>query len=212
MRCICCTVSMIASTVVLGFSAIPLSAQTLFLNPPRESIHVGETLTFNLMVDQGIGRAVAWGTEITLPDPSLVSFVSDFGGANQPFRPAQAFFDGDFSTPFTPGQTSLRLNFLSLTPDTVLGNDNYVLLGQFQVQMLRDPGLSIPQTQSVLLADLGIPPYGSAVFDEDGNNLLIAVNGGSVTGVPPNPEPSIGVFALAAGIAARLLLWRKRKA
>lgn len=206
------TFGIVAAAIVLGTSVpAALSAQTLFLNPPRESIRVGETLTLDLMVDQGIARAVAWGTQISLPDPSLLTFVPDFGGTNQPFRLAESFFNGNFSGGFVPGQTTLRLDFLNLTPNATLGNNGSVLLGQFQVQLLRDPGYGLPQTQSILLAELGIPPRGSAVLDEDGNNLLIARNGAVVTSNPPNPEPSAGVFALAAGIAAWLRFRRVKR-
>lgn len=193
-------------------SSCSLPAQTLFINPPRESLGLNEVFTFDLMVDRGIGTAIAWETHITLERPGgerYLEFVPDFGGSDKPFRNLQPFFNYDFSS-FSVSEDTLDLRFInfpidsSSNPDGIFNNNEFVTLGQFQIRVLRDiipglahlPGVGINLAPREIPADPALLPYRSTVFDEEGNNLLIAIESARVTSNPAGlgsrsvPEPA----------------------
>jgi hypothetical protein len=193
-------------------------AQTLYLDPPRQHIvnrpfNGAETLTLSLMVDFGIEDAVAWGTDITLADTSTLEFVPDFGGPGKPFKSTQPFFDTDFSdysdADSGDGDAILHLNFLNFAdPSATFGQAGQVMLGQFQVKVKQEPGYPGDPNfgGAILLSDLGSPPFGSAVEDMDGNNLLISVGDAAITSRPSTPEPSSWITMLfGTGLGALLL-------
>jgi hypothetical protein len=202
-------------------SAGSAQAQTLFLNPPRTHVSTrspfvpNEILTLDLMVDGNVGSAVSWGTDITLDNPGYLQFVPNYGGTNQPFQPLNSFFDVNtsFSPAFTPGDTTLHLDYTNFTPGAILGTDGPVTLGEFQVQVLADPGYpsdSAGWNNGLIdLSALDSPPAGSAVQDADGNNLLLGVQGAVITSRPPSPEPA-GWLAMTGGTALLLLQIRRR--
>jgi hypothetical protein len=207
-----------AALGLLAFAASVSNAQSLYITPPRQHIANRpfsgvETLTLDLVVDGGIGSAVAWGTQITLVDTSTLRFVPNFGGTNMPFRSTQSFFDMDLSDAWTPGSGSLSLNFANFTPGEVLGSNGMVTLGQFQVQVLQEPNYpsDFPFGGRIELASLDVPPFGSAVQDEFGNNLLDAAFGASITSRPPTPEPSTWLTMICGAGVGLLMLRRKRK-
>ncbi len=195
------------SALALLGMGIGANAQVLQFTPPRASDNTNHLITFSLTVDRGAAPAVAWGTDLTLADPSTLQFVSDFGGAGKPFLSTQPFFDLDLSSAFTPGSATLNLNFLNSVSGLTLGGTGSVVLGQFQVRVLKDPGLS---GSVISIADLATPPLGSALEDADGNNLLVGVSSGLVTQKFPSPEPE-GWLAMASGSAMSLYLLRRKR-
>jgi hypothetical protein len=202
---------------VLALFPVASGAQSLYITPPRQHIanrpwNGVETLTLSLMVDSGIASAVAWGTTITLPDTSTLQFVQDFGGAGQPFRPADPFFDTNLSDPYAANSGTLALTFANFTPGATLGNNGLVTLGQFQVRVLKEPNYpnDIPFGGRITLDSiLGAPPFGSGVFDELGNNLILGAYGAAITSRPPTPEPAAWL-TMGSGIAMGLLCLRRR--
>jgi len=209
---------------VMGLGAIfvpNVQAQTLYLDPPRQHLNNRpysgvETLTLNLMVDFGIQDAVAWGTSISLGNTSILEFVPDFGGAGIPFRSTQSFFDTDFSDYSDAGigdnDAILHLNFVNFAdPTATLGQAGQVVLGQFQVRVKGEPGYPGEAGFGGLvdLSTLGIPPFGSAVQDFDGNNLLILASGASITSRPATPEPSAWLTLLVGTGMGAYVLRRK---
>jgi hypothetical protein len=193
-------------------------AQSLFINPPRQHIanrpwNGVETLTLNLVVDSGIASSVAWGTTIALADTNTLQFVQDFGGADKPFRSLQPFFDTDLSDPYAANSGTLSLFYTNLTPGATLDREGFVTLGQFQVRVLREPNYpdDIPFGGRINLAALEAPPFGSAVLDELGNNLIVGVSGASVTSRPPTPEPSAWLTMLSGATIGLLMLRRRRR-
>jgi hypothetical protein len=202
-------------------SAKDVQSQTLSIDPPRQHIanrpfNGVETLTLNLVVDFGIQDAVAWGTDITLADTATLEFVPDFGGAGTPFKSTQPFFDTDFSdysdAGVGDGDAILHLNFLNFAdPDATFGQAGRVTLGQFQVRVKQEPNYPGDANfgGAILLSDLGSPPFGTAVQDMDGNNLLISVGSAAITSRPPTPEPSAWLTMLLGTSIGALLLRRK---
>ncbi len=203
------------TAIGLGAIFLPsVQAQTLYLDPPRQHIanrpyNGVETLTLSLMVDFGIQDSVAWGTTLTLDNTSILEFVPDFGGVGVPFRSTQSFFDTDFSD---YSNSILHLNFANFAdPLATLGQAGQVMLGQFQVRVKGEPGYpgNTGYGGSVTLGELGIPPFGSAVQDMDGNNLLILASGALITSRPPTPEPSAWLTFFVGTGMGMLVLRRK---
>ncbi len=201
---------------LLAFLPVVSRAQSLFINPPHQHIvnrpyNGVETLTLSLVVDSGIADSVAWGTTITLTDTQTLRFVPDFGGAGKPFRSLQPFFDTDLSDPYTANSGTLPLFFSNFTPGATLSNDGFVTLGQFQVQVLREPNYpgDLPFGGRIELAALEAPPFGSGVLDELGNNLIVNASGATITSRPPSPEPSTWL-TMATGVGIGLLFLRRR--
>lgn len=195
-------------------------AQTLFLNPPRfhlnnRPFNGTETHTISLIVDFGMERAVSWGTDISLGSTSLLEFVPDFGGAGKPFKSTQSFFGADYSdysdAGIADGDAILHLNFLNLPPNGEFGQTGRVTLGQFQVRVKAEQ--NYPENANfggyVNLSPLGSPPFGSAVEDIDGNNLLVAANGAVITSRPPSPEPSTWI-TMVCGVGMGWAMIRRR--
>ena len=205
----------------LGISEV--KSQTLLIDPPRKHLDNRpfngiETHTISLMVDFGIERAVAWGTDITLANTSILEFVPDFGGTGVPFKSTQSFFETDFSdysdAPIGDGDAILHLNYMNFSdPTSVFGKTGLVTLGQFQVRVKGEP--NYPEGANfgglISLSGLDIPPDGSAVQDSDGNNLLLAVNNGVITSRPPTPEPSAWLTILSGVGIGTLMLRRKQR-
>lgn len=191
-------------------------AQSLYIDPPRQHIvnrpwNGVETLTFNLLVDGGIASSIAWGTTITLQDTTTLQFVQDFGGAGKPFKSTQPFFDTNLSASYVANSGTLPLFFANFTPDTTLGNSGLVTLGQFQVRVLKEPNYPEAFFGGRITLDslLDAPPFGSAVLDELGNNLIVGAYGAAITSRPPTPEPSAWLTMLS-GMGIGLLFLRRR--
>jgi hypothetical protein len=213
-----------ALTLLAGCPAQNAGAQTLYIDPPRTHVSTrpftpGEILTLDLVVDGGIRTAVSWGTDLTIADTGTLQFVPDYGGTNRPFKSLQPFFNTDLSAPYTAGSAMLNLDFLNFTPGATLGLDGPVTLGKFQVKVLKEPGFppgdappngpDFWNNAVIALDSLEIPPFGSAVQDADGNNLLTAEFGTTITSRPPSPEPA-GWLAMTCGIGSGLMLLRRR--
>jgi hypothetical protein len=203
---------------LLAFVAAASGAQSLYINPPHQHIasrpwNGVETLTLSLIVDGGIASAVAWGTTITLMDTDTLRFMPNFGGTGKPFKSTNPFFDTNLSDPYVANSGTLSLNYVNFTPGAVLGNDGPVTLGQFQVQVLREPNYpdDFPFGGRITLAGLEVPPFGSAVQDAFGNNLLDVAFGASVTSRPPSPEPSTWLTMIIGAGTGILMLRRRRK-
>lgn len=199
-----------------------MQAQTLFLTPPRQHLanrpySTPETLTLSLMVDFGMERAVSWGTDITLGSTSILEFVPDFGGAGKPFKSTQSYFNLDYSdysdAGIADGDAILHLSFLNLPPTGTFGQSGQVMLGQFQVKVKGEPNFPGDANFAghVSLSPLGIPPEGSAVQDEFGNNLLQAASGAVLTSRPPSPEPSTWI-TMVCGVGMGWVMMRRRRA
>jgi hypothetical protein len=205
-------------TCLLALLPVAGGAQTLYIDPPHRHIanrpwNGVEILTLSLMVDGGIASSVAWGTTITLADTNTLQFVQNFGGAGKPFRSTNPFFERDLSPQYAANSGTLSLNFVNFTPGATLGDDDLVTLGQFQVRVLQEPNYpdDFPFGGRINLAGLEVPPFGSAVQDEFGNNLLVAAFGASVTSRPPTPEPSTWL-TMISGITMGLLILHRRRA
>ena len=209
-----------ASALLSLLALVPLSAnaQTLYINPPRQHItnrpwNGVETFTLSLMVDGGIASSVAWGTTITLMDTSTLQFVQTYGGTGKPFKTTNSFFDRDLSPQYAANSGTLALNFVNFTPDATLGNNGFVKLGEFQVRVLKEPNFpdDFPFGGRINLAGLEVPPFGSAVQDAFGNNLLDAAFGASIASRPPSPEPSTWVTMVSGTGIGWLMLRRRSK-
>lgn len=202
---------------VLALVPVMSGAQSLYITPPRQHIANRpfsgvETLTLSLIVDGGIASSVAWGTTITLTDTGTLQFVQDFGGAGQPFRPAASFFNTDMSDPYSANSGTLALTYANFTPGAMLGDNGQITLGQFQVRVLREP--NYPENGNfggriTLDPLLDAPPFGSGVFDELGNNLIVGAYGAAITSRPPSPEPSTWV-TMASGTLMGMFWLRRR--
>lgn len=202
---------------MLALSPVVSGAQSLYITPPHQHIanrpyNGVETLTLSLVVDGGIASSVAWGTTITLVDTSTLQFVQNFGGAGQPFLPTESFFDTDLSDPYAANSGILSLTFANFTPGATLGNNGQVILGQFQVRVLKEP--NYPEAGSfggriTLDSLLDAPPFGSGVFDELGNNLILGAYGATITSRPPTPEPAAWL-TMGSGVGIGLLFLRRR--
>lgn len=187
-------------------------AQTLFVNPPQVDFNEPtNTPTLQLIVDRGIESAVGWGTTITLRDPvgmpnaHLLDFLPFSDGKYfHQGSSVGAFFDTDLSPNFVNGSPNLTLTFVNTLPDAILGQTGRVILGEFRIQINGDPGH--PLGAQVALAPLDYPPFGSAVVDATGDNLLIGVNGANVRS--PAPEPS-AIVSFGTGII--LFGWLSRR-
>lgn len=201
----CCTLLSIFSLIAITLTG---GTQTMFLTPPRVSPSNAEgPVILDLAVDFGVGDAVSWGTTLTLLGGAPLQFVN-FSDNGLPFRSTNSFFDTDFSDYSQAGAGRLDLLFYNFTAGATLGDNGYVTLGQVQIQ--RTDFIDYhTTTPNVLLSGLDIPPLGSAVMDENGNNLLALINGAIITSNPPTPEPSAVVF-LAAGSLSVLSLRRRR--
>jgi hypothetical protein len=200
---------------LLTFLPITAHAQSLYIDPPHQHIanrpwNGVEILTLTLSVDGGIASSVAWGTTITLADTNTLQFVQNFGGNGKPFHSTNSFFDRDLSPLYAANSGTLSLNFVNFTPGATLGHDGPVTLGQFQVRVLQEPNFrdDFPFGGRINLAGLEVPPFGSAVQDEFGNNLLDAAFGASVSSRPPSPEPS-SWLVMVGGIGMCLMLRRR---
>ena len=214
-----------ASLTLLSLGATEKAqTQVLSLASPRLSGRTNDILTFSLVVDGGVGTAVAWGTDISFANNTVMvgnftlpvlAFVPDFGGTNQPFKSTQPFFDTDLSDQSDFANGNLHLYFANFTPGAILGTNDKVTLGQFQVQIQNTPGPCDTDptvdcnAADIVLSPLGIPPDGSAVQDEDGNNLLQGISGARVTKRPPSPEPA-GWLTMLAGTGIGLLALRRK--
>ena len=205
-------------TLLGGTMLLPVvsNAQSLYIDPPHQHIahrpyNGVETLTLNLIVDGGIANAVAWGTSITLADTTTLQFVTDFGGTGKPFKSSQPYFDTDLSDPFVANSNTLSLNFANFSPGTKFNRNGLVTLGQFQVQVLKEPNYPNDSNFGGLLSVLGldVPPFGTAVQDDMGNNLLHYAFGATITSRPPTPEPSAWMMLLS-GVAVGGLFFHRR--
>ena len=204
---------------LLALLPVVSGAQSLYINPPHQHLlnrpwNGVETLTLSLIVDGGIASSVSWGTTITLADTSTLQFVQDFGGTGKPFLSTLPFFDTDLSDPYAANSGAISLNFANFTPGATLGNNGPVILGQFQVRVLKEP--NYPSDASfggriTLDSLLDAPPFGSGVFDELGNNLIVSASGGNITSRPPSPEPS-SWLAMGTGTLMGAFWLRRRKA
>lgn len=206
-----------ATCAALGLLTTTVAnAQVMLFIPQRMSGTAGTTLTFNVAVDGGIQNAVGWGTEILLGNNRMLEFVPDFGGTGKPFLSTQSFFDLDLSPTFAAGSANLNLSFLNLTEGATFGQNSYVILGQFQLLLKNDSQTGqqwiYPSFAGVPVnfSDIGIPPDGSSIQDQDGNNMLLGLENAIVTPRPPSPEPS-GWLAMLGGTGMAYFAMRRRR-
>ena len=201
---------------------------TLRLGPPRT--HVAnrpyqapgaannfDLLTLNLIADGGIQTAVSWGTTLHLANTSVLEFA-DFAGTSSPFKSSQPYFNQNFSPTFSAGSATLNLSFFNFNSSASLNISGPVILGQVQIQVLKEPGFPdypdsvypVAWTNAVIsLAAPGIPPNGSAIQDQYGNNLVNAVGGATITSKAVTPEPSAWL-TLTTGFLFGLFLYRRK--
>ena len=136
---------------------------------PTTSGALNVPITFDIVATGDIGSAVAWGSTVALSDPLKMAYNTSYNGGNL-YRNLQPFFDLDLSDASNIGNGILKFNYLNSTPGTNLGTFGYVPLAEFQVNLSAAPSSAF---FTVGLGPLGIPPNGSAVQDDQGNNLLV---------------------------------------
>ena len=207
-------------------------AQHLLLASPAASGLINDPITFEIVADGHIGGAVAWGTTIALSDPLHLTYQPNFDGKGDPYRSLQPFFDMDFSDTSALGNGQLKLNFLNTTPGQNFGYNGIAPLAEFQAVL--GSGLSPGTDLTVTLAQLGIPPDGTAVQDSSANNILlpsdpahpsnnvstahILIGGGNghplfwEIGGAAVPEPTgwLSLLSVATGVCGGVFLRRHR--
>ena len=219
--------STLLSVALLSGGALTAQAQNMRLIPSTFAGSINTPITLGVVATGNIGSAVSWGTISALSDPLHMTYVPNYSGTGLPYRSLEPFFDLDFTDTSATSNGLLSFNFLNSTPGATYGFSGYSPLAEFQVLL----GTNVPLNTllTIDLAPLGVPPLGSAVQDENGNNLLrpanpnapadnvatayLIVNSGSwrLSLEPPIqvPEPA-GWLGLLGGTASVGLLLRRR--
>jgi hypothetical protein len=220
--------STLLSFVLLTGGAWAAQSQTMRLIPSAFTGTIDTPITLGVVVTGNIGSAVGWGTISALSDPLNMSYVPDYSGTGLPYRSLEPFFDFDFTDTSATSNGLLGFNFLNSSPGATYGFSGTATLAEFQV--LLNANTPSNTLLTISLAPLGIPPLGSAVQDENGNNLLqptdpnapldnvatayLIVNSGAdwvISLTPPAtvPEPA-GWLGLLAGTTGGAVLLRRR--
>ncbi len=222
------TLTVLGTVTTLLGTLSAAQAQNMRLIPTALTGPVSAPITLDVVVTGNMGSAVSWGTIASLSDPLKMNYAPNYSGTGLPYISKEPFFDLDFTDTSSAGNGILSFNFLNSTPGQTFPFSQYTPLSEFQVQLGSVPSNTI---LTVSLAPLGIPPLGSAVQDDSGNNILlpadpnapldnvatayIIINNGNwlLSPFPPVvvPEPA-GWLTLLAGVAGvSCLLRRSRK-
>ena len=219
-----------ALTAVLGLGICgTATAQHMFLVTPKTQGSLNDPITFDIVVDGNIGAAVAWGTTSSFSDTNM-TYNMGYTQSGLPYRSLQPFFDTDFTDTSAIGDGHISFNFINTMPGANFGSNGYTELAEFQI--LLNPSTPVGIDLTVGLSALGIPPSGTAVQDDSGNNLLLPIDplnsadsvstshlyitGGLrpswIIGTPTAVPEANGVLALLLGVAGggRMFLRRRR--
>ena len=193
-------ISLLCLMGLLGAGAAQVSeAQHLFLVSTAVQGLINDPITFNIVSEGPLGSAVSWGTIASLSDPLHMTYNSNYQASGLPYRTYQPFFDTDFTDISSLGNGVISFNFLNTTPGANFGDNGFVVLAEFQV--LLSSATPINTLLAVGLSPLGIPPAGSAVQDDNGNNLLLPTD-------PTRPQDNVSTaFIRVTGGNLRPLSW-----
>lgn len=196
----CKRISVLCLVGLLGAGTAQVSeAQHLFLVSKAVQGLINDPITFDIVSDGPLGSAISWGTTVSLSNPLYMTYNSNYLASGVPYKSFQPFFDLDLTDTSSVGNGAISFNFLNTTPGTNFGNDGFVVLAEFQV--LLSAATPVNTFLAVGLSPLGIPPAGSAVQDDNGNNLLLPTD-------PTNPQDNVSTaFIRVTGGSFRPLSW-----